>query len=147
VLGHLLYFTLSSLRAPPTPSASCPNPIAGGCGGGKSPTSPRGVPGVDRRHPRSFVTWASKLLLLLFTIVSIAAIFLLHGTAPDFAALLCLDRSTSHSGGPAKLPYPDGMVMGGSSSVWRQLHRWRGHGNDFIRGGIFGGSLFGGGLQ
>jgi hypothetical protein len=96
----------------PSPHAA----VAGG-GGGKPPSSPRSAPGADRRHPRpfaknlDFATWASehssKLLLLLFAVASAAAVFLLRGAAPDAAALLCLDRSASHSGGPAKLPYPD----------------------------------------
>ncbi|XBJ25335.1 probable glycosyltransferase STELLO2 [Triticum urartu] len=87
-------------------------------GSTKSPRSPRAAPGSDRRHPRPFAksldfsNWAadhsSKLLLLLFAVASVAAVFLLRGAGPDAAALLCLDRSASRSAaGPAKLPYPD----------------------------------------
>ncbi|CAL4893373.1 unnamed protein product [Urochloa decumbens] len=100
----------------PSPHGAATAAAAGGGGGGK-PSSPRGAPGADRRHPRpfaknlDFATWASehssKLLLLLFAVASAAAVFLLRGAAPDAAALLCLDRSRSSSTGPAKLPYPD----------------------------------------
>ncbi|CAM0955693.1 unnamed protein product [Alopecurus aequalis] len=86
-------------------------------GGGKSPTSPRAAPGSDRRHPRPFAksldfsNWASehssRLLLILFAVASVAAVFLLRGAGPDAAALLCLDRSHSSSSLPTKLPYPD----------------------------------------
>lgn len=87
-------------------------------GSNKSPKSPRAAPGSDRRHPRPFAksldfsNWASehssKLLLLLFAVASVAAVFLLRGAGPDAAALLCLDRSSSRSvSGPTKLPYPD----------------------------------------
>jgi hypothetical protein len=81
--------------------------------GSKTPTYPRAAPGSDRRHPRplakshDFSNWASenssRLLLILFVVASVGAVFLLRGAGPDAAALLCVDPSSA----PTTLPYPD----------------------------------------